>query len=91
MTYYQLLVVFDTERCTFFFGIGRRQTLLALILFGPQGSGKGTQGRMLEDLGFHRIDFGDRLRRLAEKDSSIRGIINGGSVVDDETLSLIHI
>ena len=41
---------------------------------------------MLEDLGFHRIDFGDRLRRLAEKDSSIRGIINGGSVVDDETV-----
>ena len=58
--------------------------MLALILFGPQGSGKGTQGRMLEDLGFHRIDFGHKLRKLAENNQRIRKIIDGGVIVGDE-------
>lgn len=58
--------------------------MLALILFGPQGSGKGTQGRMLEDLGFHRIDFGHELRKLAEYNQRIRKIIDGGVIVGDE-------
>ncbi len=54
MTYYQLLVVFETERCTFFIGIGRRTDLRilgvfdhVLVLIGRPGSGKGELSKRL--------------------------------------------
>jgi len=60
-----------------------------LILFGMQGSGKGTQGALLaKKYGYTIFDTGSALRAIAKKNSElgqkIRGIIESGKLVSTE-------
>ncbi|MDH3324633.1 MAG: nucleoside monophosphate kinase [Candidatus Peregrinibacteria bacterium] len=60
-----------------------------LILIGPQGSGKGTQGKILaEKYGFKIFETGGELRRLAEEDSDlgrkVNEIITRGDLVSND-------
>lgn len=60
-----------------------------IILFGMQGSGKGTQGQMLaQKFDFKIFETGAALRRLANTDSElghkIKRIIESGQLVPDE-------
>lgn len=65
-----------------------------LILLGPQGSGKGTQGKLLsKKLGVPHISTGDMLRAFAEKDTpkakEVKQIMQDGGLVDDHFLEHI--
>ena len=60
-----------------------------LILIGPQGSGKGTQGKILaQKFGFTIFETGGELRRLAKEDSDlgrkIKEITTRGDLVSNE-------
>lgn len=56
-----------------------------IVLFGPQGSGKGTQARLLCDkYGFSYFESGAYLRRLAEVHPEMGQIMNSGKLVPDE-------
>jgi adenylate kinase len=62
-----------------------------LMLFGVQGSGKGTQGKILAAKhGYKIFETGGELRRLSKEDSElgkrIKNIIEGGALVDDATI-----
>jgi len=62
-----------------------------VILIGPQGSGKGTQAKILsETLGYFHWDNGGILREIAKKDCEIgrkvKKLIDSGILLDDETL-----
>jgi len=64
----------------------------AIVLFGPPGSGKGTQAKMLRDLlGIPHISTGDMLReRIASNDAlgaELRGLMKSGNLVPDETVN----
>ncbi len=55
-----------------------------IIISGPQGSGKGTQGKMLSDnFGFYHMENGKVLRAMAETDERIREMLNNGILVPD--------
>ncbi|HWZ32437.1 MAG TPA: nucleoside monophosphate kinase [Bryobacteraceae bacterium] len=67
-----------------------------LILFGPPGSGKGTQAKLLRDrLGWAHISTGDMLReRVAlaqdsgdELGKAVAGIMQSGGLVPDEMVN----
>src|SRR5882762_3083450 len=63
-----------------------------LILFGPPGSGKGTQAKLLnQSLGVAHISTGDMLReRIASGDplgQEVESIMKVGSLVPDETVN----
>jgi adenylate kinase len=60
-----------------------------IVLFGIQGSGKGTQARILaEQHGYKVFETGKELRRLAQEDSElgreVKETIEGGNLVSDE-------
>jgi adenylate kinase len=62
-----------------------------LILFGMQGSGKGTQSRFLaESCGFEIFEAGAELRRLANEDSElarkVKTIMEAGHLVPTEVV-----
>jgi len=62
-----------------------------LLLFGMQGSGKGTQGKFLvERYGLVNFVTGDELRRLAQEPSplgqKIKSIIEAGHLVSNEVV-----
>jgi adenylate kinase len=62
-----------------------------LVLLGPPGAGKGTQGKLLaQRLGVPFIGMGDLLRQKVEENSSLaqelREIMAKGSYVPDETV-----
>jgi len=62
-----------------------------LVLLGPPGAGKGTQGKLLaQRLGVPFIGMGDLLRQKVEENSSLaqelREIMARGSYVPDETV-----
>lgn len=64
------------------------------LFFGPQGSGKSTQGqRLAEKLGLPFFDTGHELRELAkEKNATGRELdqaMKKGELVDDHTLQLV--
>jgi adenylate kinase len=68
------------------------QNRLCLILFGPPGSGKGTQAKLLRDrLQMAHISTGDMLReRVASADElgkAVAGIMQSGSLVPDELVN----
>src|SRR5262249_6547887 len=65
---------------------------LCLILFGPPGSGKGTQAKLLcKALGVAHISTGDMLRaHLAANDAlgqEVRSIMDSGALVPDELVN----
>ncbi len=58
-----------------------------LILIGMQGSGKGTQGKLLkQEFGYKIFDTGESLRNIAKEDSSlgrkVKSIIESGNLVE---------
>lgn len=59
-----------------------------IIILGPQGSGKGTQARLLaEKFGLFYLESGEFLREVAKRDPKIDRIINKeGRLVDDTTI-----
>jgi adenylate kinase len=67
---------------------------LCVILFGPPGSGKGTQAKFLKQaLGIAHISTGDMLREhMAAGDGlghEIAATIQAGGLVPDETVNLM--
>src|SRR5947207_11043894 len=67
----------------------------ALVLFGPPGSGKGTQAKLLvQCLGIPQISTGDMLREHIQSGDSMgidaRGVMRtGGLVADDKVNTLV--
>lgn len=65
----------------------------AIFMIGPQGSGKGTQGKLLaEKLGFFYWEMGEILRDEAKQDTEfgrkVKAMIDQGQLVPDE--DVIH-
>lgn len=66
-----------------------------LIILGPQGSGKGTQAKMLAaKLGLHHLEMGDALRDRSKEDSDfgrmLDEIVNRkGTLVSDEIFAQV--
>lgn len=65
---------------------------LRVLLFGPPGSGKGTQAALLaERLGVPAISTGDMLRQAVaggtELGGRVDGILASGALVDDATMA----
>lgn len=63
---------------------------MKILLIGPQGSGKSTQGRLLADfLKIPYISTGDIFRSIAaegsDEGSRIKQILDSGQLVDDQT------
>lgn len=59
---------------------------MKILLIGPQGSGKSTQGKLLaEYLKIPYISTGDIFRQIAQTDARIKQILDAGELVDDET------
>lgn len=59
-----------------------------MVLLGPQGSGKGTQGEKLsEKYGMYYLDVGSYLRKLSQTDPTIDQYVNKtGALLPDELL-----
>lgn len=62
-----------------------------IILFGKQGSGKGTQGKILADrYNLNVFDMGFQLREIISSGTplgeKIKDIVNRGDLVDDDTI-----
>jgi adenylate kinase len=56
-----------------------------IILLGPQGSGKGTQARLLvEKYGFNYFESGAYLRKMGEMYPEIKKIMDSGQLVPDK-------
>jgi len=63
-----------------------------VVLLGPPGAGKGTQGQVLcEHLGVPAISTGDMLREAvadgSELGGKVQGIMASGALVDDATMA----
>lgn len=59
-----------------------------ILLLGPQGSGKGTQARMLcERFGFFYFESGAYLRKVAKKHPEVAKIMNSGKLVPDKEMT----
>lgn len=63
----------------------------AIFMIGPQGSGKGTQGKVLaEKLGFYYWEMGAILREEAKKHTlfgrKVKELIDAGHLLEDEEL-----
>jgi adenylate kinase len=63
----------------------------AIFMIGPQGCGKGTQGKVLaKKLGFFYWEMGAILREEAKKDTlfgkKVKELINAGQLLEDEEL-----
>lgn len=58
-----------------------------ILLIGPQGSGKGTQARLLvEKLGLFYFESGSFLREIAEKNEKVREMLSVGTFVPDKEM-----
>jgi adenylate kinase len=65
-----------------------------LIFIGPQGSGKGTQGKiMVAKMGAEYIETGAMLRQIAKQNTEfgdhVKGLIENGKMVGDEDVQQI--
>ncbi len=63
--------------------------MINLIIFGPPGSGKGTQSdNIVSKYGFHHISTGDIFRKEIKNNTTlgqeVKGIISDGKLVPDE-------
>jgi len=63
-----------------------------LIFLGPQGSGKGTQAKLLVDkFGYHFIEAGASLRVIAKEDTDlgrkVKQTIDGGNLVEPQLVT----
>jgi adenylate kinase len=59
-----------------------------IVLFGPQGSGKGTQARLLCDkYGFFYFESGSYLRRIAENNPELKKSLADGKLVPDKEMT----
>lgn len=63
----------------------------AIFMIGPQGSGKGTQGKVLaERLGYFYWEMGGILREEAKKDTpfgrKVKELIDNGQLLEDQEL-----
>ncbi|HTK03716.1 MAG TPA: nucleoside monophosphate kinase, partial [Alphaproteobacteria bacterium] len=55
-----------------------------IILFGPQGSGKGTQARLLcDEFGFFYFESGEFLRKIAKNNEELKAALDRGELVPD--------
>jgi len=58
-----------------------------IILLGPQGSGKGTQARLLVGkFGFFYFESGGFLRELSSKNEKVKAMLDKGAFVPDEEM-----
>jgi len=58
---------------------------MIILLLGPQGSGKGTQARLLcEKFNLFYVSTGDLLRKVAETDQGIADTMKRGDLIPDE-------
>ncbi len=63
---------------------------MKILLIGPQGSGKSTQGKLLAHfLELPYISTGDIFRQTASADEIIRSILDKGELVENETTSQV--
>src|SRR5256885_14213236 len=72
----------------------RREPIQALVLFGPPGSGKGTQAKLLmQCLGIPQISTGDMLREHIQAGDPLRqeisGVMHTGALVADEKVNAL--
>ncbi len=59
-----------------------------ILFLGPQGSGKGTQARLLsEKFGFYYFESGAFLRELAKNNPVVKDTIDAGKLVPNEEMS----
>ncbi len=59
-----------------------------IILFGPQGSGKGTQARVLSDeFGFFYFESGEFLRKIAKNNKELQEALDRGELVPDTEMT----
>ena len=59
-----------------------------IVLFGPQGSGKGTQAKLLcEKYGFFYFESGAYLRRIAENNPELKKSLAEGKLVPDKEMT----
>ncbi|MFI5241268.1 MAG: adenylate kinase family protein [Microgenomates group bacterium] len=59
-----------------------------ILLLGPQGSGKGTQARLLcEKYGFFYFESGAYLRKIAENNPELKKYLAEGKLVPDEEMT----
>ena len=59
-----------------------------IVLFGPQGSGKGTQARLLcEKYGFFYFESGAYLRKIAETNIDLKKSLGEGNLVPDKEMT----
>jgi adenylate kinase len=70
------------------------QAIQALVLFGPPGSGKGTQAKLLvQCLGIPQISTGDMLREHIQAGDSmgraVAGVMKSGALVADERVNTL--
>ena len=61
---------------------------MIILILGPQGSGKGTQARLLcEKFNFYYFEAGDFLRDLSLRNENVKKILSSGVLVPDAEMS----